>query len=80
MQQYKLRYIYTRRIDNNTIADFQLQLSYELWDDVFGNDNVNETFNNFLITSLRCYYSTFIKKVIKTQHNYKHNYRDEDIL
>jgi DNA phosphorothioation-dependent restriction protein DptG len=34
-------YIHTRRFDNNTIADFQLQLSCEQWDDVFGNNNVN---------------------------------------
>ena len=45
-----INYIYTRRFDNNTPADFQLQLSYEQWDDVFGNNNVNETFNNFLNT------------------------------
>ena len=57
-----INYIYTRRIDNNTTADFQLQLSYELWDDVFGNNNVNEIFNNYLSTYLRCYYSTFTKK------------------
>ena len=59
-----IKYIYTRRIDN-TIADFQLQLSYEQWDNVFGNNNVNEIFNNFLNTYLRCYYSNFPKKVIK---------------
>jgi len=29
-------------------------------------------FNNFLNTYLICHYSTFTKKVIKTQHNYKH--------
>ena len=67
-----INYIYTRRTGNNTIADFQLQLSYEQWDDVFGNNNVNEIFNNFLNTYLRCYYSNFAKKVFKTQHNYKH--------
>jgi hypothetical protein len=67
-----INYIYTRRIDNNTIADFQLQLSYGQWDDVFGNNNVNEIFNHFLNTYLKCYYSNFTKKVIKTQHNYKH--------
>jgi hypothetical protein len=64
--------IYTRRIGSNTVADFQLQLSYEQWDDVFGNNNVNEIFNNFLNTYLRYYYSSFTKKVINTQHNYKH--------
>ena len=28
-------------MDGEAIADFQLQLSYELWDDVFRNNNVN---------------------------------------
>jgi len=41
LSRSNINYIYTRRIDSNTIADFQLQLSYELWDDVFGNNNVN---------------------------------------
>jgi len=67
-----IKYIYTRRTDDNTIADFQLQLSYEQWDNVFGNNNVNEIFNNFFNTYLRCYYPSFPKKVTKTQHNYKH--------
>ena len=67
-----INYICKRRIDNNLIAAFQLQLNYEQWDDVFGNINVNEIFNNFLNTYLRCYYSSFTKKVVKTQHNYKH--------
>ena len=49
-------------MDGEAVADFQLQLSYELWDDVFGNNNVNGIFNNFLNTYLRCYYSTFTKK------------------
>jgi hypothetical protein len=65
------KYIYKRRIDNNTIADFQLQLSYEQWEDVFGKNNVNEIFDSFLNTYLRCYHSSFTKKVIKTQHNYE---------
>ena len=65
-------YIHTRRFDNNATADFHLQLSYEQWDDVFGNDNVNEIFNNFLNTYLRCYYSSFTKKATKTRSNFNH--------
>jgi exonuclease III len=68
---YSIKCIHTRRFDNNTIVDFQLLLSYEQWDNVFGKNNANEIFNNFLNTYLRCYYSSFTKKVIKTQHNYK---------
>jgi hypothetical protein len=66
-----INYIHKRITDDNSIADFQLQLSYEQWDDVFGNYNVNEIFSNFLNTYLRCYYSSFTKLVIKTQRNYK---------
>ena len=53
---------YIRNINNNTIDEFQLQLSWEQWDNIFGNNNVNDMFNNFLNTYLRCYDSTFLKK------------------
>ena len=66
-----IKHIYTTKIDNNTVTDFQTQLSYEHWDDVFGN-NVNEIFNNFLNTYLRCYYSSFNKKTTKNLHNNNH--------
>jgi hypothetical protein len=38
-------------------------LSYELWDDVFINDNANNIFNAFLNTYLKNVYSCFIKKI-----------------
>jgi hypothetical protein len=57
-----IKYIHTRTFVNNAIADLQLQLSYDHWDNVFGNNNVSEIFSNFLITYLRCYYSSFTKK------------------
>jgi hypothetical protein len=60
-----------RNINKSTIADFQLQLSWEQWDDIFGNNNVNDMFDNFLNTYLRCYYSRKIKKEIKS--NATHN-------
>jgi protein subunit release factor A len=44
-----IKCIHTIKFDNNTVTDFQIQLSYEQWDNVFGN-NVNEIFNNFLNT------------------------------
>jgi len=53
---------YVRNINKNTIAEFQLQLSWEQWDNIFGSNNVNDMFNNFLNTYLRCYYSSFFKK------------------
>ena len=62
---------YTRNINKNTITEFQLQLSWKQWDNIFGNNNVNDMFNNFLNTYLRCYYSSFLKKEIKS--NATHN-------
>ena len=56
---------YIRNINKNTIAEFQLQLSWEQWDNIFGNNNVNDMFNNFLNTYLTCYYSSVLKKGIK---------------
>ena len=44
---------YTRIINKNTIAEFQQQLSWERWDDVFGLNDVNGKFNTFLNTYLR---------------------------
>jgi hypothetical protein len=49
-----------------------MQLSYEQWDNVFGNNNVNELFDNFLNTYLRCYYSSFNKITTKNPHDYNH--------
>ena len=54
-----MKCIHTTKFDNDSITHFQLQLSYEQWDNVFGNSNINEIFNNFLNTHLRCYNSSF---------------------
>jgi hypothetical protein len=54
---------YIRNINKNTIDEFQPQLSWEQWDNIFGNNNVTDMFNNFLNTYLRCYYSGFKKKI-----------------
>ena len=61
---------YIRNINKSTIAEFQLQLSGEQWDNIFGNDNVNEMFNHFLNTFLRYYYSCFPKKEIKSNNTH----------
>src|SRR5215510_7922379 len=36
-----IKYIHTIKFDNNTVTDFQIHLSYEQWDNVFGKNNVN---------------------------------------
>jgi hypothetical protein len=36
-----------RRIDNHSMADIIMKLSYETWDTVFNNDNIDIKFNSF---------------------------------
>ena len=50
---------YVRNMNKQNITDFQLLLSWELWQDAFEADNVNSKFKNFLNTYLRCYHSSF---------------------
>jgi hypothetical protein len=47
-----------RKINKHTIADFQLKLSREMWEQVFGGNDVNKIFNSFLNIFLRIYYSS----------------------
>jgi len=51
----------------NTVHDFKTKLSYEIWDTVFGENDVNKIFNNFRNTFLRIFYSSFLKKNIQAQ-------------
>jgi len=63
-------YTYSKRkINKYTIADFQLILSYEMWEQVFGGNDVNEIFNSFLNTFLRIYYSGFPLIRVKNKMN-----------
>lgn len=57
-------------INKFTISEFKLHLSFESWDNVFYDDNVNTVFNNFLITYLRIFCHSFpLKKYIHNQNN-----------
>ena len=58
---------FTRRIDNNTIRRFAELLSYENWNNVFQEDNVNTIFNNFLNIYLKIFYASFPKKKNNTR-------------
>ena len=51
-----------RNINRFIIADFQVQLSYENWKNIFSEKDVNSSFNNFLNTYLRLFDSSFNKK------------------
>ena len=61
-----------RIINNNSIAKFQPQLSWEIWEDVFQKNYVNIKFNNFLTTYLRNYHSS-LKKDKKKNFNITKN-------
>jgi hypothetical protein len=63
---------YIRNINQDTLAEFQTLLSWELWEDVFGASDVNIMYNKFLNTYLRCYYSTFDKRQ-RPNYNSTHN-------
>jgi hypothetical protein len=60
-----------RKIDNYTVAVFQLQLSYENWDEIFVDKKVNIIFNSFLNTYLRIFNASFltINKHIKSKND-----------
>jgi len=53
---------YIRNINKNTTAEFQFQLSWKQWDNIFENNDVNKMLNSFLNTYLRCFYSSLKKK------------------
>jgi hypothetical protein len=64
-------HMYVRNIDKYGISHFKIKLSYETWDNVFENNDVNCIYNSFLNTYLRVFYSSFpLRKLItKTNSN-----------
>ena len=62
---------YIRNIEKYGIADFKLKLSPETWDNVFDNNDVNFTYNSFLNTHLRVFYTSFPlkKRITRTNGN-----------
>jgi hypothetical protein len=48
-----------RIINESSILDFQINLSYELWDDVFIGSDVDTIFNKYLNTYLTIFNSCF---------------------
>ena len=49
-------FCFNRRIDKSSITDFNTKLSYEVWEDIFAENDVNTIFNGFLNTYLRIYF------------------------
>jgi hypothetical protein len=58
-----------RQINDNTIAQFKLNFSYENWTKTFTEDNIDINFKNFLNTYLRIFNSTFPYKRIYPNRN-----------
>ena len=48
-----------RYINDQSILEFELLLSYENWEEIFMEDNVNISFNKFLNIYLRAFNSCF---------------------
>ena len=62
---------FIRKFNKKGIFEFGIKLSFETWDNVFENNDINSMYNNFLNTYLRTFYSSFpLKKpVIKANGN-----------
>ena len=54
-----------RNVNKRSMEDFKIKLSYEIWENIFGGNDVNDMFNNFHNTFLRIFYSSFPKKRIQ---------------
>jgi len=54
-----------RNLNKDSIHDFKTKLSYEMWDNIFGGNDVHSTFNNFHNTFLRIFYSSSPKKKVQ---------------
>ena len=53
---------FKQRIDAFSIKDLNIKLSYESWEDIFTEDDVNTIFNNFLNTCLRNFIPVFLSE------------------
>ena len=59
-----------RKLNKFFIFKFAPNLSYENWDSVFMEEDVNTVFNNFLNTHLRIFNSSFpLQKIYSTRNN-----------
>jgi hypothetical protein len=65
MRSYVKQFKIIRKINNQTINDFLIKLSYETRDLTFSSDDVKTMFNSFLDTYLKIYNSSFPQKKIK---------------
>jgi hypothetical protein len=69
-----------RNFNKHYVHDIKTKLSYEIWDTIFGENDVDKIFNNFHNTFLRSFYSSILKKKIQVQYNlYLDDKRYKDI-
>jgi hypothetical protein len=54
-----------RNFNKYYINNFMIKLSFETWEDIFGGNDVNVIFNNFLNTYLRIFHSSFTARQIQ---------------
>jgi hypothetical protein len=66
--QNQIHYTHTlRKMNKYSIEEFMTNLSYESWDNIFVDDDVDTIFKNFLNTYLRILYYSFEKSTVETQ-------------
>ena len=63
------KFTLTTDCNKHNIANFQMSLSYEQQQDIFGVNDVNTMFSTLLNTYLRCYHSRFL---VTKKYIYKH--------
>lgn len=57
-------FYFGRKIDKYSITDFNPKSSYESWDDILMDNDVNTIFNNFFNIYFRIFHSSFpLKKI-----------------
>ena len=66
------KYRFTRKINEHTINDCLIKLSFENWETVFSTDEVNRMFNSFLDTYLKIFNSNFPLKRVHITHTHTH--------
>jgi hypothetical protein len=64
-----MSYLHQKKVNKYTVADFQLNLSHETWEEVFDGNDLNKIFNSFLNIFIRIYYSSFPLVQAKSKMN-----------
>jgi hypothetical protein len=67
----KTQFTVKRLINNATVAQIKLNLSYESWSDTFTEEDEDTNFKNFLNAYLRIFYHSFPYKKVHINYNKK---------